>query len=767
MKNPRLKQPVVVLALLSAYPMHGAIAQTGPAGGSDKAKKDDSQLQEIIVTGTRRLENIREVPQSISTLNNETLETLNASGLDIRALSARVPSLNIESDFGRTFPRFYIRGQGNTDFDLNASQPVGLVLDDVVQENPILKGFPLFDVAQVEVLRGPQGTLFGRNSPAGVVKFDSVAPGKAEEGYFNIGFGRWGAINMEAAINIPLGTDWSVRASGLSQSADDRVFNSTPGGQPSLEGYNDRAARVQASYTNGDFNALFNLHGRDYVGSATTFRANIIKRGTNELVDGFEFSNYPSDGLNSQTLKSTGASARLRLNLGGITLNSISAFDRARYYSRGDVDGGLGSRFGNIPNGPDYPGQPALIPFDAQTADGLPWLQQITQELRVSSNTKEALQWLGGLYFFREKLQVDSFNFDSFAVGDPQNGYAKQQQRSQSYALFGSMNYAITSALKVRGGIRYTDDQKDFEGQRTQTPFGGNNTPLLTANPRSSNTSWDLGANYALDPATTVFARAATGYRAPSIQGRVLFGDTISVADSEKALSFEAGVKADLLDKTLRVSATVFRYEVKDLQLTAGSGSVNQNRLVNADKAQGQGFELDVEAKLGRGWKTSAGISFNDTEIKDSQLFVAPCGNANFQFLQPNTGCTVTNPAGPVAGTVLIGGNALPRAPKWIVNWTLKYSAEIGAGSVYVVTDWAFKDKYNMFLYEAKEYTAKSLLEGGLRAGYGWGNGRYEVAAYVRNLTDRQQVVAAIDFNNLTGILNEPRSYGLQFRASY
>jgi iron complex outermembrane recepter protein len=767
MKNPRLKQPVVVLALLSAYPMHGAIAQTSPAGGSDKAKRDDSQLQEIIVTGTRRLENIREVPQSISTLNNETLETLNASGLDIRALSARVPSLNIESDFGRTFPRFYIRGQGNTDFDLNASQPVGLVLDDVVQENPILKGFPLFDVAQVEVLRGPQGTLFGRNSPAGVVKFDSVAPGKAEEGYFNIGFGRWGAINMEAAINIPLGTDWSVRASGLSQSADDRVFNSTPGGQPSLEGYNDRAARVQASYTNGDFNALFNLHGRDYVGSATTFRANIIKRGTNELVDGFEFSNYPSDGLNSQTLKSTGASARLRLNLGGITLNSISAFDRARYYSRGDVDGGLGSRFGNIPNGPDYPGQPALIPFDAQTADGLPWLQQITQELRVSSNTKEALQWLGGLYFFREKLQVDSFNFDSFAVGDPQNGYAKQQQRSQSYALFGSMNYAITSALKIRGGIRYTDDQKDFEGQRTQTPFGGNNTPLLTANPRSSNTSWDLGANYALNPATTVFARAATGYRTPSIQGRVLFGDTISVADSEKALSFEAGVKADLLDKTLRVSATVFRYEVKDLQLTAGSGSVNQNRLVNADKAQGQGFELDVEAKLGRGWKTSAGISFNDTEIKDSQLFVAPCGNANFQFLQPNTGCTVTNPAGPVAGTVLIGGNALPRAPKWIVNWTLKYSAELGAGSVYVVTDWAFKDKYNMFLYEAKEYTAKSLLEGGLRAGYGWGNGRYEVAAYVRNLTDRQQVVAAIDFNNLTGILNEPRSYGLQFRASY
>ncbi|MFX8016070.1 Plug domain-containing protein, partial [Acinetobacter baumannii] len=91
----------------------------------------------------------------------------NASGQDIRALSGKVPSLNIESDFGRTFPRFYVRGLGNTDFDLNASQPVGLVYDDVVQESVALKGFPVFDMEQVELLRGPQGTLFGRNSPAG------------------------------------------------------------------------------------------------------------------------------------------------------------------------------------------------------------------------------------------------------------------------------------------------------------------------------------------------------------------------------------------------------------------------------------------------------------------------------------------------------------------------------------------------------------------------------------------------------------------------
>ena len=120
-----------------------------------------------------------------------------------------------------------------------------------------------------------------------------------------------------------------------------------------------------------------------------------------------------------------------------------------------------------------------------------------------------------------------------------------------------------------------------------------------------------------------------------------------------------------------------------------------------------------------------------------------------------------------MAGTVLIGGNPLPRAPKWVANWTLKYTTPVGNGDLYVLTDWAYKDAYNMFLYEAKEYRAKSSLEGGLRVGYSWADGRYELAVYGRNITNQQQVVAAIDFDNLTGIINEPRSYGVQFKASF
>ncbi len=772
MTTRTLKLNVLAVAVAAAFPLQGAYAQSAESAASPAVA---GQLQAVIVTASRRSENIKDVPLSISTMSADTLETVNASGQDIRALSGRVPSLNIESDFGRTFPRFYIRGLGNTDFDLNASQPVGLIYDDVVQESPMLKGFPVFDVEQVEVLRGPQGTLFGRNSPAGVMKVESVKPSKRFEGYATVGIGNNGTLNVEAAINAPVNPDWAVRASVLAQRANDRVRNPLPDATQNFEGYNDKAVRLQAAYTNSGFSGLLNLHARDYSGTATTFRANIIKRGTNELVDGFDASYYPTDGYNSQTLQSNGVSARLRWDLDGMSVYSITAYDTAKFYSRADVDGGFGSRFGGKPDGPSYPGQPSLIPFDAQTADGLPNLKQVTQELRVQSNTKDALQWIGGLYYFNEQLQVDSFNYDSFAPGDPQNGYAVQHQKSTSWAAFGSLNYAVTPDLKIRGGLRYTDDMKDFDAARTQHPFLPNISPV-TANPQSNNLSWDLGANYTLNKETSLFARVATGYRAPSIQGRVLFFDAsavppgtspISIANSEKALSFEAGFKADVLNRTARISGTVFSYTVKDLQLTAGSGSVNQNRLVNAKEAIGQGFELDAQAILARDWKTSIGLSYNDTEIKDSTLFVQPCGNANFQFLQANTGCNVTNKPGPVAGTVLIGGNPLPRAPKWVANWTLKYTTAVGNGDLYVLTDWAYKDAYNMFLYEAKEYRAKSALEGGLRVGYAWAEGRYEVAAYARNITNNQQVVAAIDFNNLTGIINEPRSFGLQFKASF
>src|SRR5688500_12865007 len=184
------------------------------------AQEQQGQLEEVLVTSERRTENIRDVPNSVSAVSGEDLDVLATGGQDVRLLAARIPSLNVESSFGRAFPRFYIRGYGNGDFRLNASQPVTLIYDDVVQENPILKGFPIYDLDQLDVLLSPTATFFGRNTPGGVVKFDSVNPESEFGGYVNLSDATYNTMNVEGALNMPLGNGWAARFSGLYQHRD-------------------------------------------------------------------------------------------------------------------------------------------------------------------------------------------------------------------------------------------------------------------------------------------------------------------------------------------------------------------------------------------------------------------------------------------------------------------------------------------------------------------------------------------------------------------
>ena len=275
-----MRSSYLAAAIAMALPLPAAWAQT---------PTETTTLGDVIVTAQRRSENIQDVPVAVSTLSDEKLDILASGGDDIRFLAARLPSLNIESSFGRAFPRFYIRGLGNTDFDLNASQPVSLVYDDVVQENPILKGFPVFDLEMVEMFRGPQGTLFGRNTPAGVIKFNSVRPSREGGGYVRASYGTHGSINVEGAVGGALGENWAMRVSGIYLHRDDWVDNIFTGEGDALEGFDEVAGRLQFLYEPGDqLSALVNLHARSLDGTARMFRANVIVPGSNDLVPGLQ-----------------------------------------------------------------------------------------------------------------------------------------------------------------------------------------------------------------------------------------------------------------------------------------------------------------------------------------------------------------------------------------------------------------------------------------------------------------------------------------------
>ncbi len=730
-----------------------------PAMAQEADSPGAPELDAISVTAQRRVENIQDVPMAITTVDREKLEVLTASGDDIRLLSGRLPSLNIESSFGRAFPRFYIRGLGNTDFDLNASQPVSLVYDGVVQENPILKGFPLFDLDQIEMARGPQGTLFGRNSPAGIIKFESARPESEFGGYGRIGYGSHNTLNLEGAVTGALSETLSARVSVLHQQRDDYVDNTRNGPGDDLEGYEETAGRVQFLFKPSDtFEALINVHARKLEGTARLFRASIIQPGTNELRDDFDRDEVSIDGVNEQELDQLGANLRMRWDLGKVSLHSITGYESVEAFSRGDIDGGS-IYVGGFPP-PFALGQAS---FPSESADGLPHHRQLSQEFRVESNEWGRFDWQAGLFWFDERIEVDSFSYDTLPSGSVQNGYATQRQDNTAWAVFASGDFEVTDRFTLRGGLRYTDDRKDFVARRVVGPFGPPIAPIKVS-PEDTNLSWDLSGVFQATDNVNVYGRVATGFRAPSAQGRLMFAfaglptnQLVTVADSETVLSYEAGVKATLWDNRLRLGFALYRYTVDDQQLTAVGGSTNIATLVNADKTVGQGAELDVQAWLTDRLFVTFGASYNDTEIQDKDLSVFECGAP----------CTPLDPVGPLGGMRLIDGNPLPQAPKHVYNLTARYGIPTSHGEFFAYTDWAYRSKVNFFLYESAEFTGDPLLEGGLRVGYAWNDGNYEMALYGRNITDEEAIVGAIDFNNLTGFLNEPRTWGVEFKARF
>jgi iron complex outermembrane receptor protein len=726
-----------MLALSAVLPLGSAMAQ-------EAAQAPAGQLQEVVVTAQRRSENIKDVPVSVTAVRGEKLDVLMSGGEDIRVLAAKIPSLNIESSNGRTFPRFYIRGYGNTDFSAFASQPVSLIYDDVVQEAPSLKGFPIFDVASVEVLRGPQGTLFGRNTPAGVVKLESEKPNlKKTEGYYNVSWGTHNTVNVEGAVNVPLSEYWAMRVSTLRQHRDDYVSNyadlAKRNKTSDLDGYNEHAERIQFLFDpkNG-FTGLFNIHQRNTDGSARLFRANLIQKGTNDIVPGTDLNSIVTNGLNSQSLNTNGASARLSWDLGNnIQLFSITGFETVqKYFSRGDIDGGI-------------IGGPGFIPFQAETGGGISDLTQWTQEFRAESKYAGPLNWQAGLYYFHEDANGYSDNFNSTTYA--QTSHLASRQINSAYAAFASLSYAVSDAFTVRGGLRYTEDKKDFN---TESAINVVQIGPSSVGESKSKVNWDLSGTYKLNNDVNVYARVATGFRAPSIAAASA-SVPITVADAETITSYEAGVKADLFERRARVAFSVYDYDIKNQQLTVVGGNSNVTRLINAAKTKGRGAEIDFEGNIATGFRVTAGGSYNFTRIDDPSLSVAKCA-----------ACTITDPVN-AAGRVVIDGNALPQAPKWTANVTARYGFPVADGEVFVYTDWSYRSKINFFLYEAAEFTGKPLTEGGLRVGYTWANGKYEVAAFGRNITDQRRLTGAIDFNNLTGFTNEPRTYGVQFKGNF
>lgn len=711
----------------------------------------------ITVTAQKRVEDLQDVPLSVDVLRDSELDNIRAGGRDILFLAGRSPSLYAEASSGRTFPRFYIRGLGNTDFDLNANQPVSLVYDEVVLENPILKGFPVFDLDRIEVLRGPQGTLFGRNTPAGVIKFESAKPTDELEGYGRVAYGRFNTVDAEGAISGPLSDTLSARLSTLFQRRDDFVDNQFaedfPGsvvgdGANGFEEFAEFAGRLQFLWTPADnWSTLLNVHGRRLDGGSRLFRANIIAPGTGGLVDGFERGETAQDATQRLDVYNFGASVKSDWDIGAGVITSILSYDTVGITARGDVDGGFGAAFAP-PSGPGF------IPFPAESADNITGHHQITSETRLAFKPAPAIDSTVGVYFFRENLEIENLSFDTLSAG-AENGRAVQDQETFAFAAFASSSWAVTPQLTLAGGVRLSVENKDFIAERLVGPFGSGTLGPIAVNLDDTNISGDASATYAFNDGLSAFVRYARGFRAPNVQGRIVFGDAVTTADTETVNSVEGGLKTTFWNGRGRLNLTGFYYRTKNQQLTAVGGAGNFNQLLNADAVVGSGFELDGALNPTEALEFTAGVSLNNTSIDSPGLEVGICGAP----------CVVLDPIA-ASGNALIDGNSLPQAPRWIASWTARYSAPVRGGELFVFTDWAYRSRINFFLYDSVEFQDGHELIGGARIGWRRDDG-WELSVYGRNILNDVSIAGAIDFNNFSGYVNEPPLWGVEIARRF
>jgi len=742
-----------------------ALAQETAAAGT---RASATALDAVTVTAERREQNLQDVPVSVGVVQGEALRSYTEGADDtLLALSGRVPSFYAETTTGRIFPRFYIRGLGNIDFYLGASQPVSIIQDDVVLEHVVLKSNPVYDVDQVEVLRGPQGSLFGRNTTAGIVKFDTAKPSQDPSGRVNISYGSYNTVAIDGGMGGAINDVLSYRVSTLYQHRDDWVDNTYRG--PSADGtatpkndtmggYDDRNLRLQLLYKpNEQFSLLASAHTRDYEGTSTLFLRNALVKGSNRVDVPRDKVAFDEADNNPQAYKTHGGSLKATYDFGNTTLTSISAYETTSGYSRGDTDGGAAVDYpvNGLPNG--Y----------GQSMGQVQDLDQFTQELRLASNATDPWSWQVGAFYFDGRDTTDFYQrawFLTTPTHNP-NNWVRLRNINTSWAGFGQVSWKATDALTLTAGLRATKDEKSTRLLKTADTAAGLVTYKGRHNVEMSDTqpSWDLSAMYEVSPELSLYARVARGFRGPTIQGRsAVFNADFTTADSETILSWEAGIKSSLLDNRLRLNVSGFTYTVNDIQLN-GNDSNGNGVLFNADKARAYGLEADMDWRPIPNLSLTAGLSLLHSKIQDKRVYAQVCA------LNGVVVCTVNDPTIKIGSNVYaqIDGNPLPNAPKYNLNLAARYDIPVGDdGAVFFATDWNKQGETQFVLYDSKEFYSKGNFEGGLRVGYTGGYGAWEVAAFARNITNEKNLKGVIE-NYMAAVYNDPRIIGLSFNYNW
>jgi iron complex outermembrane recepter protein len=759
---------------------------TGPAFAESSSAP---AMEEIIVSVRYKDESLQEVPAAVSAYNQEILEKIIA--MDLRDVGPATPNVNIQQV--NQFPNavaMHVRGIGFQGIESTEEPRVGVSVDGIFFTRPVASNIDLFDVASIEIIRGPTGVTFGKNSLSGGLQVETIRPSGEAGAKVSANIGDYGRRDYKFSVDSPMVGDWAFRFSYLDQNYDGHFKNRFDGllrangfggdlgvrfpVDRELGAEDVRAGRLQALWTPSDevdLRLIYNFvkdesdaTPGDLASDPGQLSCILLMACPEPDNDPYTIGrDYPSQYDNDQE----GFTAILNWDLGNVGLTAIAGYVSDDEYYVNDFDQ---TEYTFFPTSRD------------QVHD------QKSLEVRLASTQDDlAYEWVVGAFYMQQEHELTQ----NFPTLGSTSDYTTQDATSK--AVFGQLIYHLSEQLNLTLGVRYSDESKDFyrdpnflsgagldvsthlsisqaRAIAKSSPLTLGGAPDINGSLDTDNVDYKLGLDYRVNDNMMVYAQYATGFKAGEFGARANSALTARPTGDESADSFEVGLKSEWWDNRLRANVTVFRGTFEDLQfgIFAPSTNATGQETINSNigEATSQGVEFEISAYLTDQFSINGNLSFLDVEY---DKFCADLDGPSAYTGMPTSACGAVNAL--PNGTYLVDDDysslELSRAPDSKLHINAEYNQPLdGMGSIIARVAYTYTDEY--FSDGAINHPAGKTGDFGLwDASLGWESeaGNMRVVMWGKNLSDENEVAGLTPTANFFNqrFWFAPRTYGVEF----
>ncbi len=686
-------------------------------------------MEEIVVVAQKREQNLQDVGVSVTAFSGDQLRQLGFdSAID---LVAQTPGLQVSGAGGGAINSFSIRGVTQNDFAASQESPVAVYIDEGYVASNTITDFGLYDIERVEVLRGPQGTLFGRNSTGGLVHYLTVRPSQETEGYIDLEFGEDGRRRVEAVLGGGLSEAVSGRLSGMFNENDGLIDNNIGADMMRADSYSLRGQLLIEP--NDALSVLLKAQYSDEDGVRGGYAHTVASAGDfvsdPAATDFFGYRDADGDPFTASTDFSSFSAAEISefavnidWRIGDVTLTSVTNYQ--------DIDDSYGE-------------DADVSPADVYNYEQFNDVQQFSQELRLSGGSNRS-QWVVGAYYlnidgeYATRQTGDAFFGTGVGYPAGTSEDVLGDQETTTWAVFGQVEYDLSEALTLTLGGRYNSDDKDYEYFSTDIYFLQGSNFSFADSLSDDDWSGKLQLDYRPHADWLLYAGVNRGIKAGGYNLPLFPIAAADFAfDGEVLTSYEVGFKATLAEVT-RLNASVFYYDYEDYQAYSFDGFATF--LFNAE-AETTGAEIELTTAPLEGLEILLGVSWLDTEVSDVPLSISATGEEDAAL-----------------------------SPELSLNGLIRYSWPAFDGYLSVQVDGTWKDDHNFNLSFSPVIEEKAYGVANARFSYESNNGRWSGSVFVMNLTDEEYRTYAFDstafFNSIEDVPGIERWFGASVRFS-